>query len=149
MMLPNRSLLILLLLILFVGCTSIKVRPVDTAMEIKHACIKDCSSRCFDGAMMGILRDGFERHGIRTQIFSGDVPAECQSYLTYYCERTWDMATYMHHAELRLYQDEDQIGFAEYHLKGQGGFSLSKWESTKSKMDPVIDKLLENYPVNQ
>ena len=145
----NRLPYILLMLIVMTGCTSIKVRPVDTALAMKHACVKDCSDMCFDGAMMGIIRDGFERHGIKTQVYSGDVPSECEYHLSYYCERTWDMATYMHHAELRLYHANDQIGFAEYHLKGQGGFSLMKWESTKSKMDPVIDELLKNYPVQK
>jgi len=33
---------------------------------------------------------------------------------------------------------------AEYHLRGGGGLSLMKWQSTKSKIDPVIDELLKN-----
>jgi hypothetical protein len=39
----------------------------------------------------------------------------------------WDIAMYMHHAELHLYRGWTQIGYAEYHLKGEGGFSLMKW----------------------
>jgi hypothetical protein len=35
-----------------------------------------------------------------------------------------------------------QIGFAEYHLNGKGGYDFGKWRGTKSKMDPVIDQLL-------
>lgn len=31
----------------------------------------------------------------------------------------------------------------ESHLVGKGGLSLTKWASTKSKMDPVIDELLK------
>ena len=149
MMLQNRSLFLFVPLFLFCGCTSITVRPIDTSLELRHACIKDCSDKCFDSAMMGIIRDGFQRHGITTQEFSGEVPSECEYHLTYYCERTWDMAMYMHHAELRLYRAKEQIGYAEYHLKGQGGFSLMKWESTKNKIDPVIDQLLKNYPINE
>jgi hypothetical protein len=129
------------------GCTSITVRPVVTALQIKHVCVKDCQQMCFDGQMIGVIRDGFERHGITTLVYTGDMPSGCEYHLSYYCEVTWDMATYMHHAELRLYRGQSQIGYAEYHLNGEGGFSLMKWESTKKKMDPVMDRLLSRYPI--
>lgn len=146
-MVSIRSLFIFLALVSVSGCTAITVRPVDTALEIKHACIEDCQQMCFDGQMMGVIRDGFERHGITTQIYTGNLPSECEYHLSFMCERTWDMATYMHHAELRLYRAHAQIGYAEYHLNGKGGFSLMKWESTKKKMDPVIDELLSGHPI--
>lgn len=96
---------------------------------------------------MGVIRDGFERHGITTQIYIGDLPSECEYHLSYMCERTWDMAMYMHHAELRLYRAQTQIGYAEYHLKAKGGWSLMKYKSTETKMEPVIDELLSGYPI--
>jgi hypothetical protein len=142
-----RTFWIILALVFASGCTAIKVQPVNTALEIKHACIEDGQQMCFDGEMIGVIRDGFERHGISTQIYSGNLPSECEYYLSYMCERTWDLATYMHHAELRLYRGKDKIGYAEYHLKGKGGFSMLKWESTKTKMDPVIDELLTGHPI--
>lgn len=143
----NRTLLIVLVLASVASCTSIKVRPVNTPSEIKHACIEDGQKTCFDGRMMDIIRDGFQRNGITTTVvYPGKLPPECEYHLTYYCERTWDMASYMHHAELRLYRGNEQIGYAEYHLKGQGGFSLMKWQSTRTKMDPVIDELLSGNP---
>jgi hypothetical protein len=50
---------------------------VDNSLKIRHACIKDCEQMCLDGQMMGVIRDGFERHGITTQIYSGDLPTVC------------------------------------------------------------------------
>jgi hypothetical protein len=136
--------LMLLAMVSAFGCTSVKVRPVDVSLEISHVCIEDGQQACFDGQMLGVIRDGFERHGITTQTYTGDIPSSgCEYHLSYMCERTWDMATYMHHAELRLYHANAQIGYAEYHLNGGGGFSLMKWEGTKTKMDPVIDELLK------
>jgi len=41
-----------------------------------------------------------------------------------------------------MYQGNSQIGYAEYHLIGGGGLSLMKWQSTKTKMGPVIDEML-------
>lgn len=142
-----RYLSVLVVLFLLSACTAITVRPVEPTFEMKHVCIKDCHDKCFDGAMLGIIQDGFDRHGITTQDYSDNLPSECEYHLSYYCERTWDMATYVHHAELRLYKGQNQIGYGEYHLKGKGGFSLKKYNSTKMKMDPVIDKLLNEYPV--
>ncbi|PKN53779.1 MAG: hypothetical protein CVU55_01235 [Deltaproteobacteria bacterium HGW-Deltaproteobacteria-13] len=146
-MISFRWFLIFLVLGLVFGCTTIKVQPMDNTLKMRHVCIKDCKEMCFDEQMMGVIRDGFERHGITTQIYGGDLPSTCEYYLSYYCEVTWDFATYMKHAELRLYQGNAQIGSAEYHLKGGGGFSLMKWQSTKTKMDPVIDELLSGHSI--
>jgi hypothetical protein len=144
-MLPVRYGLLFIVLALASSCTSITVKPVDRALDIKHVCVKDCSEKCFDGRMLGIIQDGLQRHGISTQVYNGDLKSECEYNLTYYCERTWDMATYLHHAELRLYNGKSQIGNAEYHLRGKGGFALNKWASTKSKIDPVIDELFSDF----
>ena len=144
-MLSIRYGLFFIILALMSGCTSITVKPVDSTLDIKHVCIKDCSEKCFDGRMLGIIQDGFQRHGITTEVYNGDLPSGCECNLTYYCERTWDMATYLHHAEFRLYHSKSQIGSAEYHLRGGGGFALNKWASTKSKIDPVIDELLSGF----
>jgi hypothetical protein len=63
-------------------------------------------------------------------------------HLTYTALRSWDFKPYLSHAELRLWRDGLQIGAADYHLRGKGGFSFAKWQGTKAKMDPVIDQLL-------
>lgn len=142
-----RSIFIILALVLASGCTAVKVRPVDTELKIKHVCIENGQQMCFDGEMMGVIREGFERHGITTQIYAGDLPPDCEYHLSYMCNQTWDMAMYMHHAELRLYRAQAEVGYAEYHLKAKGGWSPAKYESTATKMDPVIDELLSSYPI--
>ncbi len=142
-----RSFLILLSLTLVSACTTIKIEPIDKKYSINHVCVKNCEKECFDGDMLNIIQEGFERHGLSTQLYNDTLPSDCVYHLKYYCERSWDFATYMHHAELRLYHAQDQIGYAEYHLKGEGGLALTKLESTKKKMDPVIDQLLSSYPL--
>lgn len=146
-MLFARCFFTILALVTMFGCTAVKVQPLKNESQITHVCVKDGKEMCFDGEMMGVILDGFGRHGITTQIYSGNLPSECEYNLSYMCNQTWDMAMYMHHAELRLYQMNYQIGYAEYHLNGSGGFSLMKWQSAKTKMDPVIDELLQNYPI--
>ena len=78
-------------------------------------------------------------------MYTGIKPEHCEYRLTYTALRSWDFSAYLSHAELRLYKGSKKIGYAEYHLKGKGGLSLTKWASVKSKMVPVINELLEQY----
>lgn len=133
------------LFVLLSGCTVVTVTPVDSTLDIRHVCIKDCSDKCFDGRMPYLIQDGFQRHGITTEIYNSELPPECEYTLTYYCQRARDMASYLRHAEIRLYHGKFQIGNAEYHLRGGGGFALNEWADTKSNIDPVIDELLSGF----
>ena len=148
-MASHKFFILLLALMSISGCTTTKVNPVDTTFKIKHACIEDCQQTCFEGEMMGVIRDGLERNGISSQNYTGTLPSECEYHLSVMCERTWDLAMYMHHAELRLYRAKTQIGYAEYHLNGKGGLALTKWGSARSKMDPIIDELLSGHPITK
>lgn len=132
------------LFFLLSGCTVVTVVPVDSTLDINHVCIKDCSEKCFDGRMLYLIQDGFQRHGITTEVYNSELPPGCEYTLTYYCERTWKMATDVRHAEIQLYHGKSQMGKAEYHLRG-GGFALNQWADTKSKIDPVIDELLDGF----
>ncbi|GGX76995.1 hypothetical protein GCM10007160_00180 [Litchfieldella qijiaojingensis] len=123
------------------GCTAVTVKPVDTAERLDHICIQD-NPKVIVSDFVPVVRDRFYWHGVSSEVFSGSIPEQCQYVLTYTALRSWDFATYLSHAELRIEHDGRQIAYAEYHLRGKGGFSLNKWGSTKSKMDPVIDELL-------
>jgi hypothetical protein len=127
---------------LLYGCTSVNVRPVANVAAIKHVCVRECPNECFVEDMPEVIAEGFERNGISAEIFAGNLPSSCEYHVRYMCNQTWDMAMYMHHAEIRLYQGTKQIGYAEYHLDGQGGLSLMKWQGTRAKIDPVMDELL-------
>jgi len=49
-------------------------------------------------------------------------------------------------AQMTVNKDDAYIGSAHYHLAGHGGLSLVKWEGTHSKIDPLLDEMLRNYP---
>lgn len=126
------------------GCTAVTVRPLDKAAELKHVCIQD-NPKVAVQDFVTIVRDGFDRHGISTEVIAGSAPERCEYLLTYTALRSWDFSPYLSHAELRIERGGRQVAYAEYHLKGKGGLALNKWASTKSKMDPVIDELLGAY----
>lgn len=126
------------------GCTAITVKPVDPSLNVRHVCIQNNPRVTIDN-FLSIVRDGFDRHGLSTEVVKKQSLNTCEYVLTYVARRSWDMATYLSHAELKLFSGGRQIASATYHLKGKGGFALNKWASTKSKMDPVIDELLGQY----
>lgn len=123
------------------GCTSVEVQPVSADLTISEVCIEDNPAVIVED-FLRVVRDGFDRHGIATYVHPKPVPKECEYVLTYVAYQIWDIALYMHHAELRLARNGRIVGTATYHLTGKGGFSLAKWASTKEKMDPVIDEML-------
>ena len=138
-----KKLLVIAFSLIFSGCTSISVRPIDSGLNITNVCIEE-NPKVIVGDFLTVVRNGFDRHGIDTKVVSKPAPKECEFVLTYTALKNWDLGTYMHHAELRLERSGRFIGSAEYHLSGKGGLSLTKWQSTKTKMDPVIDQLLSN-----
>jgi hypothetical protein len=124
-----------------IGCTSTNVRPVQDLAGLKEVCIQENPAVIVDD-FVPVLRDGFNRHGIATSVVNAEGAKACEVHLTYTALRSWDFKPYLSHAELRLWKDGRQIGAADYHLRGKGGFALTKWQGTKAKMDPVIDQLL-------
>ena len=124
-----------------VACTAIDVRPAQNLSSSTPVCIINNPAVIVDD-FVDVVRDGFNRHGIPTSVVDQSDAKTCEVTLTYTALRSWDLAPYLSHAELRLWRNGAQVGFAQYHLKGKGGYSLAKWKGTKSKMDPVVDQLL-------
>jgi hypothetical protein len=128
---------------LLTACTSVDVKTIDARMyPVKLVCIKknpEVQIREF----LGVIEDGFQRHGLETEVFETDPPPRCEYVLTYVAVRGWDLATFMKHAELRLKQGNRIIGTASYHH--HGGFALTKYASVETKMTPVIDELLAGF----
>jgi len=132
------------------GCTSINVKPVAPTADLQSVRIIN-NPKVTVSDFISVLQDGFNRHDIATSVVEQSQAQSCDVTLTHTALRSWDFKPYISHAELRLWRGGKQIGSADYHLKGKGGLSLTKWGSTKEKMDPVIDQLLGSqgggYPI--
>lgn len=141
---PTVTTVAILAILAVTGCTSIKVSPVPSTADLKKVCIVE-NPKVEVADFVDVLRDGFSQHHIATSVVSEDEAKSCGVTLTYTALRSWDFKPYLSHAELRLWKNGIQIGSAIYHLNGKGGLDFAKWEGTAAKMDPVIDKLLQNY----
>ncbi len=141
-----RKVTVLFITILASACTAVTVKPVDTSLNARHVCIQD-NPKVTVSDFVPVVRDGFARHGLSTEIITNIKPARCDLVLTYTARRSWDIGTYLSVAELVLSRDSLEVARANFHLRGKGGLALNKWRGTKSKMDPVIDELLASYSI--
>lgn len=129
------------------ACTSISVQAVDPALNVQHVCIQENKAVIIDD-FVEYLQDDFARYGITTEVIGNQRPRHCEYVLSYTARRSWDMTPYMSTADLTLTRSGHRVGSANYYLKGKGGFSLSKYASTESKLDNVVDQLLAGYDEN-
>ena len=129
---------------LVAGCTSVDVKPVDQSLDMRHVCI-EYNSRVQVEDFVPVLQAGFDRHQISSEVVYGDAARRCEYVLYYTALRSWDFSPYLSHAELRLRRNRHLVASADYHLRGKGGFSLTKWAGTESKIGPVVDQLLGGY----
>jgi hypothetical protein len=124
------------------GCTSINVRPVSSNEKITAVVIR-INPRVTVSDFLDALDDGFTRHGIAATIVSENADVKDAYVVTYTAGRRWDMAPYLTQATITIDKEGRRIAYAEYHLRNGGGLSLMKWESTRKKIDPIIDELLQ------
>ena len=124
-------------------CTSVNVRPIPSRDRIKEVIINKNPKVAVDD-FLDVLADGFHRHGITTKVTSADAEWKDSYVVNYVAYRNWDLAPYLTDATISIDRNGRRVAEASYHLKGKGGLSLTKWQGTKAKMDPVIDELLKN-----
>lgn len=127
------------------ACTAIHVEALPrTEPVVTHVCIERNPLVLVDDFLPAV-RAGFERHGITTEIYDGAKPAACVVTVKYTARQTWDLVSFLAKAEIWIARDGQQIAYAEYHLRGGGGYALTKYQGAQTKMRPVMDQLLEEY----
>jgi putative oligomerization/nucleic acid binding protein len=132
--------------LLLSGCTTLETNPVSTKEAISLTCIKFNPDNNVDD-LVSVIQARFQQHGIQTMLVKdATLPPRCHYVLEYTTDRWWDIAPYMVDAKVTLTKDGVAIGSGHYHLNGHGGLDLAKWAGTASKLDPVIDGMLQNVP---
>ena len=77
-----RNIFLGLITLILVACTSVTVRPVDHSLGIRSVCIQE-NPRVQVSDFVSVIREGFNRHGIGSEVFSGTKPETCEYILTY------------------------------------------------------------------
>jgi hypothetical protein len=135
----------LVVLVTLAGCTSMDVRPIAASANVDKVCIRFNEEVNVED-FLSVMQEDFFDHGITSVVFQDQKPSGCPFTLKYTVDRSWDFVPYMVDAMLTVSRDQTFIGMAHYHMAGSGGLSFVKWAGTHSKIDPVIDELLRNYP---
>jgi hypothetical protein len=127
------------------GCTTINVKKIDRASApIRLLCIEE-NPRVAVTDLLSFLETSFQRHGIKTAVYrENSVPASCEYSLWYSAIRGWDLAPFLRFAEFRIRRGAETVATATY--KHGGGFALDKWESTETKLTPLVEELLTDFP---
>lgn len=131
-----------------VGCTSIQVNNATgfNPESIRQVCIVD-NPKVIIKDFNKIVERSFERYKIDAKTYKDtDNLSLCQTTLNYTATRSWDMAPYMVAAQFNLLQNGRQVSEASFRLRGNGGLAPNKWRSTETKINELVDQLLNKTP---
>lgn len=148
------------------GCTSVTVRPLDASYNVKRICIRE-NPKVLVTDLVPVITEGLTRHHLESEFIASNLDKEklrdedegsdryymgitpapngCDFNLTYTARQSWDFTTYLSTADIEISNKTDVIATANYHLVNKGGLSFFKWQDVKTKIDPVIDELLQFY----
>lgn len=128
------------------GCSSTQVSHLNNIdkRDLTHICI-EYNPQVIVVNFENILINGLEARHISTQIYDRTKPLECVYVLKYVAYQKWDFSMVLTRAELRLYKDDQLLGFAEYKLHAGGLLNPTKYKSNESKINPLINQLLEKH----
>jgi len=130
------------------GCAiQTTVQAVPPNRSISEICILE-NKKVIISDFLAVVQEGIQRNGLRSKVYR-ETPNTCAYVLEYVALQRWDGTLFMSEANIRLYHAQELIGAANYKLPtgifGGGGINPAKWNSTKEKLDPLLDKLFHNY----
>lgn len=126
------------------ACTTIEVSPVPArAYPIERLCIERNPEVVVED-FLSVVEAGVARHGIEARVVDTTAAAGCDYTLWYAARRRWDVRPVLGYAELRVRYRGETIGSASY--LARPSLSPFKWRSTETKIGPVVDELLAQFP---
>lgn len=130
------------------GCAiQTTVQPIPPNQPIAEICILE-NPKVIISDFLPVIQEGIQRNGLRSKVFR-EIPNTCTYVLEYVAFQKWDFTPFMSEANIRLYHAQEIVGTANYKLPsgifGGGGINPAKWNSTKEKLDPLLDELFKNY----
>lgn len=139
-----RTLLFALAATALAACTSVDVRRVDPQEAPLAAVCIERNPKVIVDDFLAVLEQAFQRHRIQVRVVSTPAPEDCEYTVTYTALQSWDVVTFLREAEVRVWKRGGVVGSATYHHAG--GYALTKYASTETKMRPVLDELLAGFP---
>lgn len=139
-MFKNKKLLTIGLLFSALGLSACTIKQNIRGVQdnkITHLCIKQDPNTHME-EYEPMLRRLIEAKNITTSTYLNERPDNCRYHLSYFAKWSWDGAMYLRQNTITVFDNQSQIGRAEYEA---GIMSLAKWGRTESKVRPLVDQL--------
>lgn len=81
-----------------------------------------------------------EARGIVTRSYEGAVPEACRHRVAYVANWRWDMAMFLSHARIEVFERGQPVGQAVYDAT-KGGANMGKFGPTSEKIAPLVAEL--------
>ena len=143
-----RMLALLAAMFFLAGCTSVIVSPLPYDANLKEIKLLNNPAVIVDD-FVPVLEKYFLEHGIALNRVPGTANIGANEYgIRYTARRSWTVLPYLSLAYVRIFKGERLVAEGNYYLSGHS-FCLSpyKWQGVETKMKPVYDELLKNYPI--
>ncbi|MDF1874753.1 hypothetical protein JHD48_03265 [Sulfurimonas sp. SAG-AH-194-I05] len=138
------------MIVLSSGCATKEknIEPESTTSyvnNLEHVCV--ANNPYFKADRIDeTIKEVFYKHGLRTSFYKKDaIPASCNHRVYYTHNGIFDTEPYLNQIDITMYKNKQEIGSVEYVLENTGGVNTDKFKSTKSKLTPVLEKLLKDY----
>lgn len=128
-------------LVIVTGCTSIDVSPVSNNTNITHICIEE-NENVKVSDIVYVIQNRLNYHNISSELVKKDTAKQCEYTMLYSALKSWDFKPYLSHANFEIYQGNRVVSKGVFHLNLKGGLTFSKYGDTASKINPVIDQML-------
>lgn len=132
--------LIVLVLLSATGCSIVQdVRRID-ALASREVCVLE--NTAVRPGVLSAVRDELLELGCQEQLLPPSASrTACPVTLSYTARSSWDLATYMSYAHLRVFNAEGhQIGEARYDAR-RGGGRLDKFITGEDKVRELVGEL--------
>lgn len=123
-----------------VGCASAQqnVNPV-AKLSVKQMCIVQ-NPQVSQAGFLDALQLAMRQKGMDVQVVSpGAGPGACPQVVQYTANYRWDLALYLAYAEIRVYQDQKEVGLARYDAMRVAG--PSKFIKGEEKVRELVGQL--------
>jgi len=138
--------LLVLVLLLLSACATPKTTVMRAEKQLVDTpfCVEK-NDKVIAPGVLEVIYDGLNAKGIPYTVFD-TVPESCSYILRYTANQKWDLVTYLNHAEITVYKKDSLIASAEYDIPW-GMTGGKKFKSTRSKISPIVKKLLNSFSV--
>lgn len=143
-----RMLVLFTAMICLAGCTSVVVSPLPYDANLKEIKLLNNPKVIVDD-FVPVLEKHFLDHGIAlTRVPEFASLGENEYGIRYSARRSWTVVPYLSLAYVKIFKGERIVAEGNYYLSGHSlCLSPYKWQGVETKMKPVYDELLKNYPI--